>query len=175
MAWVKNTVFSSLEAGEGSPSSNEDRIENERTEEDLESGEVGKVGSDKDLDGVETNVGDLVADDDSEESTFDFGRSEVTPSLVCSYEELGFFPKGHGRAPGVETVPDPKGDEVVVFLDFFTTGLRFPCDVMLAEILDRFNVQFHLLTPNAFVQLSKFFWAVKTFGGDVNVLVCSFL
>nr|CAB3463731.1 unnamed protein product [Digitaria exilis] len=36
-------------------------------------------------------------------------------------------------------------------------------------ILDRFNVKLHQLTLNSFVQLSKFFWGVKTFGGEIDL------
>lgn len=90
----------------------------------------------------------MVGDDNSEEPTYDFGRSEVTSSLIKSLEKLQYFPKGDGRAPGKETVPAPEANEVVVFL-----GLRFPYDSMLAEILDPFNVQLHQLTLNAIVQL----------------------
>ena len=40
---------------------------------------------------------------------------------------------------------------------------------MVSEILARFKVKIHRLTPNAIVMLSKFFWAVRTFGGPVSV------
>ena len=57
----------------------------------------------------------------------------------------------------------------MVFRDFFVAGLRFPLDPIVPEILSWFKVKIHQLTPNAFVQLSKFFWAVKTFGGPISV------
>jgi len=38
----------------------------------------------------------------------------------------------------------------------------------LLEILERFGLRIHHLTPNAIMQLSKLFWAVKTFEGAVN-------
>lgn len=169
MACIKQTSFSSLEAGESPASLDEERNASGRLEEEIEATKVGEIRSDDDLEEVEASVDDLVGDEDSEEPTFDFGRTKVTSSLVRSYEDLGYFPKKHGRAPSSGTLPDPKGDEVVVFLDFFTAGFRFPCDVMVAEILERFNVQFHQLTRNTFVYLSKFFWVVRTFGGDLNV------
>jgi hypothetical protein len=37
--------------------------------------------------------------------------------------------------------------------------------VGLANILLKFQVQLHQLTPNAMVQLSKYIWAVMSFGG----------
>lgn len=57
MARVKNTIFSALEAGEGSASSDENRARCERIEEDIESPEVGEAGSDEDLDKVEGQCG----------------------------------------------------------------------------------------------------------------------
>ena len=57
----------------------------------------------------------------------------------------------------------------MVFRDFFAAGLRFPLDPAFPKILARFGLRMHHLTPNAIVQLSKFFWAVKTFEGPVNV------
>ena len=52
---------------------------------------------------------------------------------------------------------------------FFVAGLRLPLDPVVPEILAKFKVKIHQLTPNAIVMLSKFFWAVKTFGGHVSV------
>ena len=52
---------------------------------------------------------------------------------------------------------------------FFAAGLRFPLDPAFLKILARFGLRMHYLTPNAIVQLSKFFWAVKTIEGPVNV------
>ena len=47
-------------------------------------------------------------------------------------------------------------------------GLHFPLDPAVSQILERFGLKLHQLTPNAIGQLSKFFWAVKTFGGPIN-------
>jgi hypothetical protein len=51
-------------------------------------------------------------------------------------------------------VLEPNGDEVVVFEEFFTAGLRMPPHTVLADILLKFQVQKNQLTPNAIVQLS---------------------
>ena len=37
----------------------------------------------------------------------------------------------------------------------------------MLEILRRYNVKMHYLTPNAIIQFSKFLWAVKTFEGPI--------
>ena len=73
------------------------------------------------------------------------------------------------RPPSEGLVPKPKPRETIVFRDFFTVGLRFPCDKNLSLILDRFRVKLHQLTRNAFIQVSKFFWVARTFDGVVHV------
>lgn len=84
------------------------------------------------------------------------------------YEERGHFPLGAARAPDDEIILDPPG-ESIVFHDFSKAGFRIPCHYMISKILERFGAKIHQLTPNAFVQLSKFFWVVPTFEGMVNV------
>jgi hypothetical protein len=100
-----------------------------------------------------------------------FGESKVTANLIGEYEPARFFPAGDGRAPLDEQTPTPEANEVVVFRDFFTCGLRLPCDPILPAILDKFSVKIHQLSPNSFLELSKFFWIMKTFrcnfGNDV--------
>jgi hypothetical protein len=67
-----------------------------------------------------------------------------------------YFSKGYGRPPGVESVPNPQTNKVVVFEDFFTVGLHMPPHPILVEILRKFHVQLHQLTPNAIIQIGKF-------------------
>jgi hypothetical protein len=68
-----------------------------------------------------------------------FGESKVTMNMIREYEVAGFFPSGTGRAPLDEQTPTPEDGEVVVFHDFFTCGLRLPCDPVLPAILDAFR------------------------------------
>ena len=89
----------------------------------------------------------------------------MSAALIESYVERGYFPAGVCRQPQEEETPDPRDGECVVFCDFFIAGLHFPLDPKVPEILARFKVKIHQLTPNAFVMLSKFFWAVKSFRG----------
>jgi hypothetical protein len=51
-----------------------------------------------------------------------------------------------------------------VFEEFFATGLRMLLQPVLTDILLKFHVQLHELTPNAFAQFSKYFWVVLSFG-----------
>jgi hypothetical protein len=100
-----------------------------------------------------------------------FGESKVTADLIREYEAAGLFPIGDGRAPLDEQIPTPEANEVIMFCDFFTCRLRFPCDPVLPAILDRFSLKIHQLSPNSFLELSKLFWIMKTFrctfGADV--------
>jgi hypothetical protein len=52
-----------------------------------------------------------------------------------------------------------------MFEEFFAIGLQMPPHPVLTDILVKFRVQLHQLTPNAFAQFSKYFWAVMSFGG----------
>jgi hypothetical protein len=81
-------------------------------------------------------------------------------------ELLGYFTKDSMREPGEETISEPADNEAVVFEDFFATGLRMPPHLALTKILVKFWLQLHQLTPNAFTQLSKYFWAVMSFSGE---------
>ena len=57
----------------------------------------------------------------------------------------------------------------MVYWDLFAAGLSLPMDPAIPEILARYRLAMHHLTPNAMVQLSKFLWAVRTFEGSVSV------
>jgi hypothetical protein len=97
--------------------------------------------------------------------TYYFGSSTITVGKIKEMVEKGYFLEGGARAPGTETVPELDDDEVVVYKYFFVAGLRMPPHPALADILLHFQAQLHQLTPNAIVQLSKYFWAVGSFGG----------
>jgi hypothetical protein len=85
-------------------------------------------------------------------------------NLIREYEAAGFFPAGSGRAPLDEEISTPEADEVVVFRDFFTCGLRFPCDPIVPAILGKFSVKIHQLSLNSFLEVSTFLWIMRTFG-----------
>jgi hypothetical protein len=83
---------------------------------------------------------------------------------------LGYFGNGVGRVPGAEEIPEPEG-EIVVFEAFFTVGLQLPAHRFVVEVLQRYDVQIHQLTPNAVVALAKYVWAVTSYGGQPSVEV----
>jgi hypothetical protein len=75
------------------------------------------------------------------------------------------FPKGVLLSPRCGVSVEPQVNEAVVFEDLFTVGLRVVHHPVLVDILWKFQVQLHQLTPNAIVQIRKFIWAVSSCGG----------
>lgn len=124
----------------------------------------GAVSESESLENVEADASDLLVGRRVYEKTLRFGPSLVGSTLIKDYESRDYFPAGVGRAPDDdETVPAPREGEAMVFRELFKAGLRFPCDDRIPLILDSYNVKLHQLTPNAIIQLFKFFWAAKTF------------
>ena len=66
------------------------------------------------------------------------------------------------RFMGEEIILEPKDDEVVVFKSFFCVGLQFLLYEMIGEVLKRFEIYLHQLTPNAIVRLSVYIWALRS-------------
>jgi hypothetical protein len=116
--------------------------------ENREDGEIRSEG--EDLGDVDADPKDLIAAKRSKSlpPSFVFSESKVMTNLIREYEAAGFFPVGDGRAPLDEQTPSPEADEVIVFRDFFTCGLRFPCDPLLPTILEKFSVKIHQLPPS---------------------------
>ncbi|TVU41995.1 hypothetical protein EJB05_08375, partial [Eragrostis curvula] len=102
------------------------------------------------------------------DKTYRLNRSRVNEAELAMYVERGYFEAGRARCPGDEEIPQPKPNEAVVFRDYFEAGLRLPALFILQRVLTAYGIQIHHLTPNAFVQLSKFIWAVRTFNAKVN-------
>jgi hypothetical protein len=117
----------------------------------------------------EETLSSLMADLRAGDSV-DFGVSRISSARVEDMQRLGYFGGGVARAPGTEEVPEPEG-ELVVFEAFFAAGLRLPAHRFVGEVLRRFNVQIHQLTPNAVVALSKYVWATTSYGGQPSVEV----
>jgi hypothetical protein len=69
-------------------------------------------------------------------------------------ESLGIFQAGYGRAAGAETTPR-SNNKVLVFEGLFLAGLLMLCHGFLLDVLEKFKVQIHQLTPNVVVDLSK--------------------
>jgi hypothetical protein len=103
----------------------------------------------------------------SKSSHLDFGKSTVSEDDMTMMTKLGYFKeadKGLVRFGGEETIPKPENDEVVVFKSFFKAGLRFLLHGMIAEVLGKFEIYLHQLTPNAIVRLNVYIWALRSQG-----------
>jgi hypothetical protein len=104
-------------------------------------------------------------------SHIEFGKSTMTVDDVVMMKKLGYFGEAKSkpvRFAGEEVIPDPKGDEVVVFKSFFRAGLRSPLHEMIGEGLKKFEIYFHQLLPNAIVRLSVYIWSLRSQGMSPN-------
>jgi hypothetical protein len=103
----------------------------------------------------------------SKPSHLDFGKFTISEDDLPKMLKLGYFSEAKKelvRFGGEETIPKPGKDEVVVFKSFFKAGLRFPLNKMIADVLNKFGICLHQLTPNAIVRLSVYIWALQSQG-----------
>jgi hypothetical protein len=95
----------------------------------------------------------------SKPSHLEFGKSTITKGDMAKLLKLGYFSEDKKELicfGGEEVTRKPEKDEVVVFKSFFKVGLRFPLHGMIADVLERFGIHLHQLTPNAIVRLSVY-------------------
>ena len=72
------------------------------------------------------------------------GPSKMTPSLLDNMVRRGIVSVDDVRPPPRgETIARPHNDEVVVFRDLFTAGLRFLLDPVIVDIFCLFGVYLH--------------------------------
>jgi hypothetical protein len=103
----------------------------------------------------------------SKPSHLDFGKYTISEGDLPKLLNLSYFSEAKKelvRFGGEETTPKPGKDEVVVFKSFFKAGLRFPLNKMIADVLKKFGIYLHQLTPNAIIRLSVYIWALRSQG-----------
>jgi hypothetical protein len=103
----------------------------------------------------------------SKPSHLDFRKSTIFEADLPKMVKLGYFSEAKKeliRFGGKETIPKPRKNEVVVFKSPFKAGLRFPLNKMIAEVLKKFGIYLHQLTPNAIVRLNVYIWALRSQG-----------
>jgi hypothetical protein len=72
------------------------------------------------------------------------------------------------RFAGEEVILEPKDDEVFVFKSFIRAVLRFPLYEIVGEVLKKFEIYLHQLTPNAIIRHSVYIWALRSQGKSAN-------
>jgi hypothetical protein len=128
------------------------------------------------LDVQEGAIDNESEDDDSilcptKPSHVEFGRSTIKAEDLILMKKLGYFGENDDELihfAREETIPEPKEDEVVIFKSFFRAGLQFPLYEMIGEVLKKFEIYLHQLTPNAIVRLSVYIWALRSQGKSAN-------
>jgi hypothetical protein len=101
----------------------------------------------------------------SKPSHLDFGKSTISKADFPKMVKSGYFSEDEKkliRFGGEETTPKPQKDEIVIFKSFLKAGLRFPLNRMIADVLKKFGIYLHQLTPNAIVRLSVYIWALRS-------------
>jgi hypothetical protein len=101
----------------------------------------------------------------SKPSHLDFGKSIVSKADFAKMVKSGYFIESQKkllRFGGEETTPKPEKDEIVIFKSFLKAGLRFPLHGIIADVLKKFGIYFHQLTPNAIVRLGVYIWALRS-------------
>jgi hypothetical protein len=118
----------------------------------------------------EDTLSDLAAVELQPGHTMEFGVLRISSVRVQDMQQLGYFRDSVGHVPGAEEILEPEG-ELVMFEAFFIASLRLPAHRFVAEVLQRFEVQVHQLTPNAVVALAKYVWAMTSYGSQPSVEV----
>ena len=117
-----------------------------------------------------TDAEEIESEDDysavpTKPSHLEFGKSTISEGDMSKLMSLGYFSEAEKelvRFGGEETTSKPEKDEVVVFKSFYKAGLRFPLNGMIADVLKKFGIYLHQLTPNAIVRLSVYIWALRS-------------
>jgi hypothetical protein len=119
----------------------------------------------------EGNIEETDSEDDyhiampSKPSHLDFGKSTVSKTDLSKMVKSGYFSESQKkllRFGGEETTPKPEKDEIVIFKSFLKARLRFPLHKIIADVLKKFGIYLHQLTPNAIVRLSVYIWALRS-------------
>nr|ABB46829.1 hypothetical protein LOC_Os10g08130 [Oryza sativa Japonica Group] len=99
-----------------------------------------------------------------DDTTAYLGISLMDDGELAKLVSSGALVEGQAFTPGKAVVPKPVDNRMVVFTVFFEAGLRFPCNVLLPEILRLFQVELPQLSPSALVRIAIFDWACRTSG-----------
>jgi hypothetical protein len=133
--------------------------------------EADQATAEAEKENIDENIEETDPEDDyriampSKPNHLDFGQSTVSKADLSKMVKSGFFSENQKkllRFGGEETTPKPEKNEIVIFKSFLKARLRFPLNGIIAEILKRFGIYFHQLTPNAIVRLNVYIWALRS-------------
>ena len=75
----------------------------------------------------------------------------MTRMMLKELEDRGVIAVRAARVmPKTDVYAKAEEDEVIVFKDFFSVGLRFPLDAAVIEIFRHYRVYLHQMTPILF-------------------------
>ena len=98
----------------------------------------------------------------------DWVKSTVKAQHFEVLREEGLLPPAAQlavRAPGKETVPQPRDGERVCFVDFLHRGMSFPLHDFVRGLLYAYGIQLHDFTPNGVLHLACFVVMCECFLG----------
>jgi hypothetical protein len=136
------------------------------TSERIPTAETEQAAAETEQAAAEAEQGDIEeadSDDDyhiavpSKPSHLDFEKSTISKADFSKMVKSGYFSEDEKkliRFGGEETTPKPEKDEIVIFKSFLKAGLRFPLNRTISNVLQKFGINFHQLTPNAIAGLA---------------------
>jgi hypothetical protein len=93
-----------------------------------------------------------------------FGKSTIKHSHIDAMRGRYFHDMSIVRVGGDSTGPAPEENEVVIYRSFLKAGLRFPLSKFVVEVLKKYQIFFHQITPEAIIRMEIFVWAVRSQG-----------
>jgi hypothetical protein len=93
-----------------------------------------------------------------------FRKSTITQSHLDNMRGRYFRDMSIVRVGRDSIVPAPEENEVVIYQSFYKAGLRFPLSKFVVEVLKIYQIFLHQITPEAFIRMGIFVWAVRSQG-----------
>jgi hypothetical protein len=93
-----------------------------------------------------------------------FGKSTIKQSHLDNMRGRYFRDMSIVRADVDRAVLAPEENEVVIYRSFFKAGLRFLLSRFVVEVLKTYQIFLHQITPEAFIRMGIFVWAVRSQG-----------
>ena len=91
--------------------------------------------------------------------------STIRDKDIKKLQEAGYLAKkiSHRLPTAGQIVPTPEPHERVVFLPHFVRGLGFPLHPYVCGIMYYYEIDFHDISPNSFLNISTFIVVCEAF------------